>query len=290
MQQVEISAEERRMSLADKLNNLETEIKKLGSVIVAFSGGVDSSFLLKVARDTLARTGGRALAVTARSSTYPVRELEEAARIAKFIGAEHMIIDSEELDIDGFAQNPVNRCYYCKGELFGKLSAIAEKEGVAAVLDGANMDDLKDYRPGSKAAREKGVRSLLVECSFTKDDIRALSKEMNLPTWDKPAFACLASRFPYGTTITGGKLTMVDKAEEFLRRLGFTQLRVRHHGDIARIELDPAQIQKAVEPETASLINAKLKEIGFKYVTVDIAGYRTGSMNEGLDLKEKLGE
>lgn len=270
-------------ALKARLNRLEAEIKKLGSVIVAFSGGVDSSFLLKVAHDALSKTGGRTLGVTARSSTYPAREFEEAVTIARLIGAEHMVITSEELEIDGFAENPVNRCYFCKGELFGKLSEIAGKEGIAAVLDGANVDDLKDHRPGAKAAREHGVRSLLMESGFTKEDIRSLSKEMGLPTWDKPSFACLASRFPYGTQITNEKLTMVDRAEEFLRTLGFTQLRVRHHGQVARIELDPAQMARAMERDAARLIYGKLKEIGFKYVAMDMAGYRAGSMNEGME-------
>ncbi|MBI5814059.1 MAG: ATP-dependent sacrificial sulfur transferase LarE [Nitrospinae bacterium] len=273
---------EAQSALNNKLEKLEAEIRKLGSVLVAFSGGVDSSFLLKTAHDTLSKTGGRALGVTARSSTYPAREFEEAVKIAGLIGAEHMVIVSEELEIDGFAENPVNRCYFCKGELFGKLSEIAGKEGIAAVLDGANVDDLTDHRPGAKAARENGVRSLLIETGFTKDDIRALSKEMGLPTWDKPSFACLASRFPYGTQITNEKLTMVDRAEEFLRKLGFAQLRVRHHGEVARIELDAAQMAKAIEPAASRLIYGKLKEIGFKYVALDIAGYRTGSMNEGM--------
>lgn len=270
--------------MENKLKLLQEALRGLGSAVVAFSGGVDSTFLLKVAVDTLGP--GRTLAVTARSSTYPQSELDEATSLARQIGAEHRVIVSEELDIEGFSQNPANRCYYCKGELFGKLSQIAQAEGYAAVLDGANADDAGDYRPGSDAAREKEVRSLLAENGFSKDEIRALSKRMGLPTWDKPAFACLASRFPYGHTIDREKLGMVEKAERFLRELGFRQLRVRHHGDMARIEVEKDDIQKIAAPETAGRIYSEFKKIGFLYVTVDLAGYRTGSMNEALPLAE----
>ncbi|MDH5639570.1 MAG: ATP-dependent sacrificial sulfur transferase LarE, partial [Nitrospinota bacterium] len=246
-----------------------------------FSGGVDSSFLLKVAHDTL-KDSGRALAVTARSSTYPQRELEEAVRIAELIGAPHRIIDSEELEIEGYADNPPDRCYFCKGELFGKLTDIAQAEGYAAVLDGANADDLQDYRPGSRAAREKNARSLLQEVGMTKAEIRELSREMGLPTWDKPSFACLASRFPFGEKITRPKLSRIDKAEDFLREIGFAQVRVRSHGDIARIELAPEDIVTASSRQTAEAIHKELFGLGFKFVTLDLAGYRTGSMNATL--------
>lgn len=265
-----------------KLERVKAELRSLGSVVVAFSGGVDSSFLLKVAHDTLG--GGKTLAVTARSSTYPQRELDNAISVAQFIGARHMVIDSEELEIEGFSKNPVNRCYYCKAELFGKLTQLAAKEGFSTVLDGANADDARDHRPGSVAALERGVRSPLRECGVTKNDIRALSHEMGLPTWDKPAFACLASRFPYGDEITRAKLGMVEKAEYFLRDMGFTQLRVRNHSGVARIELAPDEMARAVDPDTARKIHDRLKEIGFKYVALDLLGYRTGSMNETLGL------
>jgi len=265
-----------------KLARLKAELKALKSVLVAFSGGVDSSFLLKVAHDTLG--AGKVLAVTARSSTYPQRELDNAITVARLIGARHMVIDSEELEIEGFSKNPVNRCYYCKGELFGKLTQVAAKEGLLAVLDGANADDARDHRPGSVAAVERGVRSPLKECGVTKKEIRALSLEMGLTTWNKPAFACLASRFPYGDEITREKLGMVEQAEYFLRDMDFAQLRVRNHGGVARIELAPDEMARAVEPDTARKIHDRLKEIGFKYVALDLIGYRTGSMNESLGL------
>jgi uncharacterized protein len=266
-----------------KLSRLKAELEKLGSAVVAFSGGVDSSFLLKVAFDTLGKD--KILGVTARSSTYPQRELDDAVNVARLIGARHEIIDSEELDIEGFSRNPVNRCYYCKGELFGKLAEIAAKKGYSAVLDGANADDASDYRPGSIAAGEHGVRSLLKELGVTKNEIRALSRQLGLPTWDKPAFACLASRFPYGDEITREKLGMVEQAEYFLRDIGFAQIRVRNHNGVARIEIAPQEMARAIEPETAKTIHDKLRRIGFTHIALDLLGYRTGSMNETLGLK-----
>lgn len=270
----------------NKLQKLESALKELKSVVIAFSGGVDSAFLTKVAAVTLAVNGGRALAVTAKSGSLPARELKEAIELASQIGVEHRVIDSDEMSVEGYVSNPPDRCYYCKSELFGKLTAIATDEGFNAVLDGANADDMSDHRPGSKAADELKVRSLLREVGLTKKEIRELSKDLGLPTWDKPAFACLASRFPYGETITDQKLSMVERSEQVLADMGFTQFRVRYHGDVARIELNRADISKALEPIIADQIYSALTRIGFKYVSVDILGYRTGSMNERLDQNE----
>ena len=267
------------MDAHEKLNKLQENIRNLGSLAVSFSGGVDSTFLLKVAVEVL---GNQALAVTARSSTYPARELKEAEAFAKSIGAKHIVIDSEELEIEGYSDNPVNRCYYCKHELFEKVKEVARQNGIRYVSDGSNLDDLGDYRPGMQAARELEVVSPLKAAQMTKDDIRLLSKEMGLPTWNKPAFACLASRFPYGQKITKEKLAMVDKAEQFLLDLGFRQVRVRHHGDLARIEVGPEELSRFFDGEFMAKVYAEFKQIGFTYVALDMKGYRTGSMNETI--------
>jgi len=272
------------MLLQEKYQILKDNMKKRGSAAIAFSGGVDSTFLVKVAHEVL---GDKMIAVTATSSTYPERELKEAIKYAKDMGVKHLIISSEELDIEGFASNPTNRCYYCKKELFTKINEIAKENGVEYVFDGSNIDDDGDYRPGMQAARELEVVSPLKEAKLTKDDIRELSKDLGLPTWNKPAFACLSSRFPYGNEITAPKLKMVDEAEQFLLDMGIRQVRVRHHGEIARIEVAPEERVQFFDAEVMNTIGERFKEIGFTYVTLDILGYRTGSMNEVLTEEEK---
>lgn len=267
------------MDAKDKLVLLKQNIEKLGSLAVAFSGGLDSSFLLKVAQEVL---GDDVIGITARSSTYPEREYKEAVEFASTYGIRHMTIVSEELEIEGFADNPKNRCYFCKHELFSKIQDIAKELGMKYVADGSNKDDLSDYRPGMQAANELNVVSPLKEAGITKKDIRILSKEMGLPTWDKPSFACLSSRFPYGHKITPEKLQMVDKAEQYLLDKGFRQVRVRHHEEIARIEVSAEEMTKFFDVELMNSVNDKFKEIGFKYVALDLKGYRTGSMNETL--------
>lgn len=273
------------MLLDEKLELLKDIIRKKGSAAVAFSGGVDSTFLIRVAKEVL---GDKLIAVTATSSTYPERELNEAIKYAKDFGVKHIIISSEELDIEGFASNPKNRCYYCKKELFTKVKEVALENGVEYVFDGSNLDDNGDYRPGMQAAKELLVVSPLKEAGLTKKDIRDLSKEYGLATWNKPAFACLSSRFPYGNKITLPKLKMIDKAEQFLLDMGIKQVRVRHHGEIARIEVAPEEREKFFNIEFMDKISSKFKEIGFIYTTLDIAGYRTGSMNEVLKEEEKI--
>jgi TIGR00268 family protein len=272
------------MLLKEKYESLKNIIKEHGSAAIAFSGGVDSTFLMKVAHEVL---GEKLVAVTATSSTYPERELNEAIKYAKDMGVKHIIISSEELDIEGFASNPKNRCYYCKKELFTKIGEVALENGVEFVFDGSNLDDTGDFRPGMQAAKELEVISPLKLANLTKKDIRDLSKELQLPTWNKPSFACLSSRFPYGNKITIDKLKMVEKAEQYLLDMGITQVRVRHHGEIARIEVEPSEREKFFSIEIMNNIGNKFKEIGFTYVTLDMLGYRTGSMNEVLSENEK---
>jgi uncharacterized protein len=265
--------------LQEKKEKLYAILRDMGGCVVGFSGGVDSTLLFAVAAEAL---GDRALAVTATSETYPERELREAEAFARRIGGRHRVVESEELDIPGFAENPKNRCYYCKSELFSKLRKISDEEGLPYVLDGSNLDDRGDYRPGKEAACELNVRSPLDEAGFSKEDIRALSKDMDLPTWDKPSFACLSSRFPYGTTITREKVSQVGRAEESLRELGLRTIRVRHHGDMARIELGPAEFERVVNGLRDEVIRL-VKSAGYAYVALDLQGYRTGSMNEVLE-------
>jgi pyridinium-3,5-biscarboxylic acid mononucleotide sulfurtransferase len=261
----------------DKLDVLKNNIKQMESIAVAYSGGVDSTFLLKVAQDVLQEN---VIAVTARSSTYPEREFREAIDFAQKIGARQVVIDSEELDIEGFSDNPVNRCYFCKQALFSKIMDVARQYHIRTVADGSNVDDLGDYRPGMEAARELGVVSPLQDAGLSKEDIRILSKEMELPTWDKPAFACLASRIPYGQKITKETLSQVDRGEQFLLDLGFRQVRVRHHGDVARLEVLAQERSKFFDIVLMDKIYEQFKLLGFSYVALDLKGYRTGSMNE----------
>lgn len=269
--------------LWNKYEELKKYIASFGSVAVAFSSGVDSTFLLFAAKEAL---GESVIAVTASSCSFPVRELNEARDYCEKMGISHIVIKSEELQIEGFSHNPKNRCYLCKRELFTKIRLVADENNIAEILEGSNLDDNGDYRPGLQAVAELGIKSPLRELGFTKQEIRELSKELNIPTWDKQSFACLASRFPYGDLINEQKLKMVDKAEQLLLDLGFHQLRVRIHGDLARIELDPKEFDSFMKDEVRAEVYNRFKEYGFSYVALDIKGYRTGSMNETIGINK----
>ncbi|MCC8044500.1 MAG: ATP-dependent sacrificial sulfur transferase LarE [Clostridiales bacterium] len=266
-------------NLYEKYQKLQDYLKSLGSAAVAFSGGVDSTFLLYAAQEALK---DHVIAVTASSCSFPKRELEEAKAFCREHHVRHFVVDSDELNIEGFRQNPKNRCYLCKHALFEKILALAKENHIAAVAEGSNMDDNGDYRPGMLAVKELGIVSPLQYAELSKEEIRSLSREFGLPTWEKPSFACLASRFVYGETISEEKLRMVDQAEQLLLDLGFRQVRVRIHGSIARIEILPQEFEKLMPEEVRLNVYAKLKEYGFSYVTLDLMGYRTGSMNETL--------
>lgn len=265
----------------EKLENLQNYLKELKSVAVAFSSGVDSTFLLKVAKDVLK---DKVIAVTAQSCSFPKRELNEAIEFCDKENIKHFICESEELSIEGFAQNQKNRCYLCKKELFEKIKAIAQKNNIENIAEGSNLDDNGDYRPGLIAVAELGIKSPLRHCNLTKADIRSLSKYLNLPTWEKQSFACLSSRFVYGETITKEKLSMVDKAEQLLLDMGFHQVRVRIHGFMARIEVEPSEIELIIKDDKRQKITEEFKKYGFTYITLDLNGYRMGSMNETLDI------
>ena len=266
-------------TLDEKLARMEEILRELGTVLVAYSGGIDSTLLLKVAHDTL---GERAVGVISASESIPSEEVRDALAVAEELGIPVRRTYTTELSDPNYAANPDNRCYFCKTALFDELEVIAEREGIAHIVYGANMDDLGDHRPGAVAARERGVRAPLQEAGLDKADIRAAALRLGVPNWDKPAMACLSSRVPYGTAIDAGVLEQIWRGERFLRDLGFRQLRVRHHGDIARIEVPLDDLPRVVEPETRAAIDSHFKAIGYTYVAVDLAGFKSGSMNAKL--------
>ncbi|HLI52603.1 MAG TPA: ATP-dependent sacrificial sulfur transferase LarE [Thermomicrobiaceae bacterium] len=267
-------------ALAAKFQALREVIQGLGSAVVAYSAGVDSTLVLWVAHDVL---GKQAIAATGLSDTYPEEEMDEAHALAAEIGVEHVMVRTEELTDPRYALNSHQRCFFCKNELYSRLRELADQRGLAHIIDGSNADDLGDHRPGMRAARQLGVRSPLQEVGFTKDEIRTMSQALGLRTWDKPAFACLSSRFPYGTPITIESLRQVADAERALRRLGFRGFRVRHHDSVARIEVAPAEFGRVIEH--AAEISRAIKAAGYRFVTLDLQGYRSGSLNEGLSPK-----
>lgn len=269
---------ESAMTLQEKFDRLRELLKEMGSAVIAFSGGVDSTFLLRVARDVLGSE--EVIALTATSPTYPQYEFEESRKLAARLKVRQLVVESNELEIPGFSQNDPRRCYYCKRELFSLCRDKAEEMGFKVILDGSNLDDLDDYRPGRQAARELEVRSPLLEAGLSKNDIRFLSRELGLPTWHKQPFACLSSRFPYGTEITPERLAQVDRCETLLRRRNFRNYRVRYHGELARIEVAAEEIERLLDEQLRREIVKEFKEAGFAYVALDLEGYRTGSMNE----------
>jgi uncharacterized protein len=266
-------------TLDEKLARMEEILRELGSVLVAYSGGIDSTLLLKVAHDTL---GERAVGVISASESIPSDEVREALDVAAALGIPVIQTYTTELSDPNYASNPTNRCYFCKTALFDELEEVAKRQGIAQIVYGANMDDLGDHRPGAVAARERGVRAPLMEAGMTKDDIRAAALRLGVPNWDKPAMACLSSRVPYGTAIDAGVLEQIWRGERFLRDLGFRQLRVRHHGDIARIEVPLDDLSRLIEQETREAIDRHFKAIGYTFVAVDLAGFRSGRMNAKL--------
>ena len=270
------------MVIEQKWERLKTLLREMQCAMLAYSGGVDSSLLMKAASEVL---GPRLIAVTSVSETYPPGELEAAKAFARQLGVTHRVLRTTELSSEDFVQNSTDRCYFCKKELFEKIRQIADTEGIPVILDGSNADDLKDYRPGTKAAKEYSVRSPLQEAGFSKSDVRACARRLGLLVWDKPPLACLSSRIPYGTRITPAILQTIHAAEDYVRSLGFREVRVRHHGDTARIEVQKSDFERMLTGDAAGKLVAGLKKLGYTYVCLDLEGYRTGSMNEGLRYK-----
>ncbi|MGI9860650.1 ATP-dependent sacrificial sulfur transferase LarE [Moorella naiadis] len=268
--------------LATKLATLQEKLQEWESILIAYSGGVDSSLLLKVA----SMTPVKVLAVTAASPTYPQVEIDAATNLAKELGVQHMVMNSKEMDNPEFCANPPERCYHCKKELFADLQKLAREHGLKVIVDGANVDDCDDFRPGRKAAQEYGVKSPLQEAGLTKADIRQLARHLGLPNWDKPSMACLSSRIPYGQAITPAKLAQVNAAEAYLRQLGLQELRVRHHGSIARIEVNAAAFALLIDNQVRQALVNHFHEIGFTYIALDLEGFRSGSMNAVLPVEE----
>jgi uncharacterized protein len=269
---------------SQKEERLAEILKELNSVVVGFSGGVDSAYLAYMANRIL---GKKALCVTAISPSYPTFQKKETADFVNRYQLNHLVIESEELDNPEYRENSPNRCYFCKTELFAKLQTLAQEKGFETVIDGTNFDDLGDFRPGRRAAQEYSVRSPLLDAQMTKLDIRELSRRASLPTWDKPALPCLSSRFPYGTSISAEKLSVVDQGENVLRHFGFRVFRVRFHEELVRLEFSPEELSKALNMTMVEILRREFKALGFKYVTIDLEGYRSGSLNEVLPLYKK---